>query len=350
MGPTEGRRRLLVVDDDPVNRRALKRAFQAEYTVYEAADGTEALELARALRPDVILSDQRMPNMSGIELLAKLKDEQPHSVRVLITGHHDYSTVVDAVNAAGVHHYVEKPFHTTDLQGVVAALVRAEELRVEREQLTEKLAQANRELADRGQQLERLVAERTKDLTEANHQLEIANQRLRELTIRDELTGLFNRRLLFEQLELEVQRSRRYGREFSLLFMDVDHFKAINDEFGHAIGDQVLREIAACLHSVGEGLRRSDFVARYGGEEFCVLLPETAHAGALIKAERVREAVESRPIRASESGGLIHVTVSIGVASFPIHGQSVDQIIGAADAAQYSAKRAGKNRVHAPSV
>src|SRR5690606_13474831 len=116
------RRRLLVVDDEPGNRRLIARMFRGEFDIAEAETGEEALALASRMQPHVIITDQRMPGMSGVELLARLKDELPQAIRILVTAHADYGSLVNAVNAARIHHYVEKPFHTVDVRTVVDAL------------------------------------------------------------------------------------------------------------------------------------------------------------------------------------------------------------------------------------
>jgi diguanylate cyclase (GGDEF)-like protein len=131
---------------------------------------------------------------------------------------------------------------------------------------------------------------------------------------------------------------------FSLLFLDVDNFKKINDTFGHAAGDKVLERVAELLRSGDHAVRRSDFVARYGGEEFCLLLPETAGSGATVKAERIRASIERLP-HVREGNAALPVTVSVGIASYPTHGSEVESLLQAADAAQYTAKRNGKNCV-----
>lgn len=335
---------LLIADDDPENRRTLRRILGAEFDMHEASNGMEALELSRRLRPDVVITDQRMPTMTGTELLSALRTELPQTTRILFTGHHNYESLVDAVNAAQVHHYFEKPFHTVDVKTVVQTLVRTRELQAEREHLAERLAEANASLSRQKSELERLVAERTEELQATNASLAAANERLRELSMKDELTGLYNRRALFEQLEIEVQRSKRYAHSFSLLFLDMDDFKRINDRHGHATGDAALRAVAGLLRSTN-GVRRSDFVARYGGEEFCVVLPETGAAGAAVKGERIRVAAENLPPLVTASGSPLTFTVSMGVACFPVHGDDVNALLKAADGAQYVAKQSGKNRV-----
>jgi diguanylate cyclase (GGDEF)-like protein len=328
---TPARKRLLVVDDEPVNCDLMTRIFESEYEVHTAADGEQGLELARRLRPDVVITDQRMPVMSGVDFLTHLKEELPHTIRVLLTGYSDYASLLDAVNVARIHHYVEKPFHTVDLRTVVRALVRSAELEMEREQ--------------RESQLEHLVQARTAELVEANRQLAAANQRLQEVAIRDGLTGLFNHSYLLEHLQIEVARSARYRRSFSLLFADVDDFKVVNDRFGHPTGDAVLKAMARLFLPLSIGTRGSDVAARYGGEEFCVVLTETLVDGACTKAERIRAAVEAIDWKAVDPRLVHPVTVSIGVATYPDHAKSVDALIEAADQALYAAKAAGKNRV-----
>ena len=170
-------------------------------------------------------------------------------------------------------------------------------------------------------------------------ELKEAVARLEEQALRDELTGLYNRRALDQRLEEEVHRALRHNRCFSLLFIDVDDFKDLNDSYGHYLGDQVLREIGQTLLANG---RAMDVFFRYGGEEFVAILPETKASDALKVAERVRRAVAEHPF----AGGAVQVTVSVGVAAFPDHGESVSELLKAADRAQYRAKGRGKNRVY----
>jgi len=328
---TPQRKCMLVVDDEPANCELMARIFETEYEVHAAADGEQGLALARRLRPDVVITDQRMPAMSGVDLLTHLKEELPHTIRVMLTGYSDYASLLDAVNVARIHYYVEKPFHTVDLRTVVRALVRSAELEAEREQ--------------REAQLERLVQARTSELTEANRQLAAANQRLLELAIRDGLTGMFNHSYLLEHLQIEVARSARYRRSFSLLFADVDDFKQVNDRFGHPVGDAVLKHIARLFLPLSSGTRGSDVAARYGGEEFCVVLTETQVEGACTKAERIRAAVAAIDWQSVDARLVQPVTVSIGVATYPDHATTVDGLIEVADKALYQAKAAGKNRV-----
>jgi two-component system cell cycle response regulator len=170
------------------------------------------------------------------------------------------------------------------------------------------------------------------------------NQRLVMLAQTDPLTKLLNRRALTERLAAEMERVRRYDSALSLLLIDLDHFKAINDTYGHLAGDDVLTEVAINLQ---RGVRAVDVVARYGGEEFVVVLPETGPAGASAFAERLRELTESQTFLQNR-GVPIRLTTSIGVASYPGFGvESVDDLFAAADQALYRAKAEGRNRVRA---
>jgi len=164
-------------------------------------------------------------------------------------------------------------------------------------------------------------------------------QALQDMNMHDGLTGVHNRRYLDHRLDVELERFRRYGRPLSVLLLDVDHFKAVNDRHGHTVGDVVLKGVAAALVA---RVRKSDLVARYGGEEFCCLLPETPREGALREAERLREAVAA--VRHAGAEGELSVTVSIGVAEAAT-GDAAEVLLRRADAGLYEAKRTGRNRV-----
>lgn len=161
---------------------------------------------------------------------------------------------------------------------------------------------------------------------------------LRDLAATDPLTGLYNRRHVFELLHQELKRYERYRENFALILIDADHFKQINDSYGHAVGDTTLRFIAeTCMASV----RETDVVGRFGGEEFIVLLPHTTGDEAMIVAERIRLAMHDRERR----GDRAHVTLSLGVAEAGPDNATFDDILKAADDALYSAKRGGRDRV-----
>ncbi|MBI4421851.1 MAG: diguanylate cyclase [Gemmatimonadetes bacterium] len=179
------------------------------------------------------------------------------------------------------------------------------------------------------------IREGRKELDAINERLRKQNEELERLSITDSLTGLSNRRHLMQRLNEEMLRARRHDRTFAVLMADVDHFKAYNDTFGHPAGDDVLRKMATILR---ESTRIVDCVARYGGEEFAVLLPEATGELAGQVAERIRARV------AEEKFTHRKITLSVGIASFPEHGDSVEAVIARADEALYRAKRAGRNR------
>ncbi len=169
-------------------------------------------------------------------------------------------------------------------------------------------------------------------------------QRTKELSTRDELTGLFNRRHFFDHLEKEVQRARRYRRVFALLLLDLDDFKRYNDTHGHLQGDEALKEVARLLLAT---TRRADVVARFGGEEFVILLPEVTAPGGAVAAEKIRAAIAKHPFagRSSQPGGLM--TVTIGVAAYPADAEDGLELVDLADRAMYVGKQQGGNCVTA---
>jgi len=171
---------------------------------------------------------------------------------------------------------------------------------------------------------------------------EHANEGLLRFAFTDYLTGLRTRGYFEQQLELEFKRAERKRQKFSLLMIDIDHFKRLNDTFGHHVGDQVLREIAAILMS---DLREVDTVARYGGEEFVMILPETTEAGAVYVAQRLRRAVEQAQFLSDCPETIQHLTISIGIAVYDRDAHFKRDLIEFADAALYAAKHAGRNRV-----
>jgi diguanylate cyclase (GGDEF)-like protein len=162
-------------------------------------------------------------------------------------------------------------------------------------------------------------------------------EEMARLAVTDDLTGLYNRRHFLDRLAEEIRRGERYGLCFSMLFLDIDNFKTINDTWGHALGDRILSELGRVLRRWG---RSTDLFARYGGEEFVVLLPMTDAAAAAAAAERLRARVQAHSFPRRK-----RITASLGIASFPAHGETGEALLQKADAALYLAKRLGRNRV-----
>ena len=177
-------------------------------------------------------------------------------------------------------------------------------------------------------------------LDAAYKELEVTNARLKETSFRDDVTGLYNRRFFSLRLEEEISRFRRFNHPVSVVLLDLDGFKSVNDEFGHAVGDETLREIAQILMKHSRGI---NVVSRYGGDEFAILLVETSKAGARLYADRIRQVVATFPFSHGKS-----ITASFGVASLPDdEAANSEDLFRAADEALYAAKRAGKNQVAA---
>jgi diguanylate cyclase (GGDEF)-like protein len=168
------------------------------------------------------------------------------------------------------------------------------------------------------------------------------HSQLHELAIRDPMTGIFNRRHFFELADSIFDQARRYNRPISAIVFDADHYKEVNDTFGHLVGDEVLKQIAARCSGV---IRQADILGRYGGEEFVIVMPETGMTGALKMAERLRQAISDMPFETEK--GLVPVTISVGVARSRKSTDTLLQLLGDADEAVYRAKAAGRNRVHA---
>jgi len=178
------------------------------------------------------------------------------------------------------------------------------------------------------------------ELAAINRTLEEKNAELQELSIRDSLTGLYNRKHLTETLINEIARSKRHKNTFGVLMIDIDHFKKYNDEYGHLAGDEVLRKMADIFKG---SIRECDYTARYGGEEFLIMMPETDSDSTLKAAERIRGVIEKEQFNLKDE--TLRLTISIGVALYPQNGSDPDSLIDAADTSLYQAKKAGRNRV-----
>lgn len=314
-------RRILVVDDSAAVRSALRETLlqlAGVGEVVEAGDGVDALALLAHTPVDLILSDVTMPRLDGFKFLSAVRNNpRLRDVMVIMLSAHGES--VDKVRGLtiGANDYVTKPFERGELQARVAVMLKMRELQ---EQLRSKAAE-----------------------------LERANRELERLANQDGLTGLPNRRFVFERLEIEFHRARRHHEPLSLLMLDIDHFKAFNDRYGHQAGDEALRAAGAALAG---GVRSYDCAGRYGGEEFICFLPETAEPAAIAVAERLRRRVErlTVPLPGAHDGAPrdaahARVTVSIGIASWPqIPAEGVAELVAAADRALYQAKARGRNR------
>ncbi|MCP3164457.1 diguanylate cyclase [Myxococcus qinghaiensis] len=323
-------RTVLIVDDDPAHVAHVREGLAPRgYVFKEAHDGTQALSAIREARPDLILMDVEMPGLGGVEVCRIIKansgEEGFGFIPVILMTARQAAGKVEGLEL-GADDYLVKPFDMLELSARVKSMLRLKALQDALVEKNRELDKANKELARRREEL--LALSRT-----------------------DALTGLFNRRCFEERLSDEFARSRRYQSPLSLVMLDIDHFKRINDTFGHPFGDQVLKAVAQTTRS---RLREVDVLARYGGEEFIALLPETGTADALKVCERVREAIAGLRVEHVGVDGKrqeVRLTASLGVATVPSADlESSEALLRAADAGLYAAKGAGRNRVqqHVP--
>ncbi|MCW2606597.1 MAG: response regulator receiver modulated diguanylate cyclase [Frankiales bacterium] len=292
--------RVLVVDDSALIRAILVANLEDQgYAVVEAEDGLEALEVCAVDPPDVVLLDVVMPGLSGLEVLDRLQadPELLHVPVVCLTGRSDVGDIVEAMQR-GAHDYLRKPFETSELLARLSSALRVKRL---------------------------------------SDELRARNVELERVSRTDALTGLLNRRAVDEVLGAQIAHAHRHGHPLSVLMIDLDRFKSVNDTYGHAGGDRVLIEVASRLRA---GLREGDTVGRWGGEEFLAVLPMTAGPAAHLLAERLCAQVAARPVVMADGTGL---TVGISVGSC---GELLDEdaLLRSADAALYLAKAGGRGR------
>jgi diguanylate cyclase (GGDEF)-like protein len=298
--------RILVVDDHEDNVELLRARLEARgYEVEAAMDGQEALDKVHASPPDLILLDVMMPRIDGIEVTRQLKGDSslPFIPIIMQTALETTEDKVEGLDA-GADDYITKPINFAELEARVKSLLRIKALQEE--------------------------------LTRANEALLRASQT-------DGLTGLDNRRHVEERLTEMFGHAARLNEPLACVMCDVDHFKSVNDTYGHQAGDAVLQQVADILRT---SAREIDRVGRYGGEEFIVLLPAANIADATAFAERVRREVEAREFTYAD--GTVRRTLSAGVAAWP-HPEIRHQeaLVKAADDALYLAKANGRNRVEA---
>jgi two-component system, cell cycle response regulator len=295
---------ILIADDDPVSCRLLQVSLgHAGYRVATVTDGKEALRaLEKPHCPRLVVLDWMMPGMDGVDICRVVRKQarEPYIYIILLTAKGQQEEIIEGLEA-GADDYITKPF---DLQELKARLRAG------------------------------------KRILELQEQLFAASEQLRVQATHDSLTGLLNRKAIVEILDRELVRSLRQGTEFSVIMADVDHFKSINDTYGHATGDEVLREAARRMQA---SIRPYDSVGRYGGEEFLFVGPGCGVDGAAELAERLRRCIESAPIQTADVA--ISATMSLGFSVAPTDAKLAVDLLHAADAALYSAKNNGRNRV-----
>ena len=294
--------RILIADDDPVSRRLLEATLvRLGHEVVAVADGTQAIEATSAPdSPRLAILDWIMPGADGLSVCRAIRERGGAYVYVILLTARDRHEDMLAALDAQCDDFLRKPFDSVELRARLRS------------------------------------GERVLDLQE---RLLLAQEQLRHDATHDRLTGLWNRGMIVDQLVGEVERAQRENHPLAIVMGDVDHFKSVNDTYGHAAGDEVLREIAQRLASIK---RRYDSIGRYGGEEFLVILPGCDSREAIAVAERARRVVSSEvsigPIKWP-------VTISLGVGNYWDTDRDAATLIAAADEALYRAKAKGRNRV-----
>lgn len=296
---SHGKPKLLVVDDQAINIQVMQHCFAADYQVFTATHGEQAVALCKSNPPDLILLDVVMPGMDGFEVCRQLKADAlcRHIPVIFVTSHNEPVQETHGL-ALGAVDFIAKPIH--------ADIVRAR--------------------------------------VKTHLTLKFQSDLLHKLVFLDGLTGVFNRRYFDQQMATEWARSSRVQSPLSLVLLDVDFFKRFNDHYGHQAGDNALRTISNALKGC---LRRpADLVARYGGEEFGCILPETSFEDALPIAHALERRVRELALPHASSSVDNVITISVGLATRPRQGGGdVSALIGLADSLLYQAKRSGRGRV-----
>jgi two-component system cell cycle response regulator len=297
--------KILIADDEPVSRRILERLLTKwGYEVVSAEDGKVAWEQLNAPEaPRIALLDWMMPGRNGVEVCKEMRANrpQPYTYILLLTAKDAKESVVEGLES-GADDYLTKPFHPQELKARLRVGIR---------------------------------------LLELEDSLVQAREAMRFKATHDALTGVWNRGTILETLDREITRSQREGVSLGVLIGDLDHFKSVNDTYGHLTGDEVLREATARMQSC---VRSYDAVGRFGGEEFLILLPGCDAAATADKAEQVRAAIAKQPVETNT--GPLKITISIGaVATANCPDQKAKQVLLVIDAALYRAKEEGRNRV-----
>ncbi len=293
---------ILVVDDEKSARELMVDCLEESGFVVTAKDsGIRALETLKISSFDIIISDLLMPEMSGIALTKEIKNMGIDTPIIVITGLGTIEYAVESMQAGAVD-FVTKPLSIDHINITVQKALETKKLQKEAGQ----------------------------------------TEYYKKLSNCDGLTDIANHRYFKEILAQEIKRAVRYSRTLSLMMLDIDDFKACNDKYGHPAGDAVLKQVATQIKKNTRGI---DVAARYGGEEFSVILPETPIEEALVVAERIRSAIDLYRFKTEENNDIYHITVTIGLASFPDQAEDLKDLINKSDKALYQGKTSGKNRV-----
>jgi diguanylate cyclase (GGDEF)-like protein len=297
--------KILIADDSIVSRHLLEATLRKwGYEVMVACDGAEALELLqREDAPSLIILDWMMPGMTGVEVCRRIRqrDSEPYTYILLLTSKSQKEDLIEGMDA-GADDYITKPFDQNELQVRLRAGTR---------------------------------------LVDLQSQLLKAREDLRDQATRDSLTRLWNRSSILSELGRELARSARESRPLGVVIVDLDHFKQVNDTYGHLAGDAVLREAARRMQN---SIRQYDSIGRYGGEEFLILFPGCGEAESFAQADRLRKQLAQAEMSVNDSA--VRITASFGITTaLPGEICTPELLIRKADEALYLAKKSGRNRV-----
>lgn len=302
--------KMLVVDDDPLQRRLLQASLsRAGYEVLESSNGVDAWNLLQRETVPMVITDWMMPEMSGTDLIRRIRTGidtgffPSYIYIILVTARDSKEDVVKGLDS-GADDYLTKPFDPNEMRARVNIGVR--------------------------------IINLESRLRESLDQLHV-------MATYDSLTGLLNRRAVYERAQSELERSFREGHSMSLVLLDIDHFKSVNDQYGHLTGDQALRLVAG---TIAQNKRSYDWAGRWGGEEFLLVLPETKLVTAADIAERMRQNVAALRFPLT-NGDYLNLRISLGVSSIDAndHMLTLGEMLQQADDALYSAKNKGRDRV-----
>ncbi|MGD9809492.1 MAG: diguanylate cyclase [Deferribacterales bacterium] len=413
--------KIMYVEDEPFIRQGFERFLKRRTgRIYTFQNGKEALDAFNDIKPDLVITDIRMPVMDGLEMSAAIKEISPSTPIIVTTGHNDEELFLKSIDI-GIDKYIKKPINFTELMTVIqrisASVLHDKKMEKQNSFLREVLdlnpnfvittdgkrcsylnesfkeflqCSSAEDYIDKYTNISNVLVEKddsfysgkkpqewikeTVESKEVNRvvvlkplggnedeemtclmnikpvpekeewlitfadvtSLERERQMYRMLSQQDPLTKAYNRTKFFEEVERELDRVARYGQDLSLLMIDVDYFKEVNDKFGHLVGDIVLVELT---QTIQKNIRKTDVFARYGGEEFALLMPVTNLEGAREKADIIRKAISDHEFK-----GCGKITCSFGVASYK-KGDNVDSFVQKADIALYNAKESGRNQV-----
>ncbi|MCJ8319562.1 MAG: diguanylate cyclase [Colwellia sp.] len=330
---------IMLVDDEVENINVLRQLLESHFQIITGLNGAEAIDLIDNMvdptKIQLIITDQRMPIVTGVEFLEKIVDRMPDTIRIILTGYSDTQVIIDAINKAKLYKFMTKPFDPVELSLTVKRGVEAYQMR--------------QALVNYAANLEKLVEERTEELNEKNEALNQALSSLEQLSLSDQLTGAHNRHFLKKFMPQELAKLKRehasnINENIGLMMVDIDFFKKVNDSYGHDAGDRVLVQFTDILK---QSCRESDWLVRWGGEEFVIVARGQSIEGLEQLAERIRKQVELNLFELG-SQQTINCSCSIGITCFPFlknHYETLtwQQTLNFADLALYLAKNNGRN-------